>query len=234
MRAIIFDWNGTLVDSMAAIRDTEAAICRELGLPFDDEIFKNTFSPNQRIMWRQLGVPEDRTGDAARIWAETFRQDLMPLFPGVQAALVRLAAAGCTLGVVSSGDRGEVEPQLTRLGIAALVAVGVYADDTDADKPDPRPLLLALRRAGAVGVEDGLYIGDSLDDMRMASAAGVRGIGLVSDMASAEELLAVGAFEVANSVVEWVDRFFRSPEPSAGRRSTGASSRAPDHVRAGG
>ncbi|MGO9178217.1 MAG: HAD family hydrolase [Candidatus Limnocylindrales bacterium] len=234
MRAIIFDWNGTLVDSMAAIRDTEAAICRELGLPFDDAIFKNTFSPNQRIMWRQLGVPDDRTGDAARIWAETFRQDLMPLFPGVRAALVRLAAAGCTLGVVSSGDRGEVEPQLTRLGIAALVAVGVYADDTDADKPDPRPLLLALRRAGAVGAEDGLYIGDSLDDMRMASAAGVRGIGLVSDIASAEELLAVGAFEVANSVVEWVDRFLRSPEPSGGRRSTGASSPAPDHVEASG
>lgn len=234
MRAIIFDWNGTLVDSMAAIRDTEAAICRELGLPFDDAIFKNTFSPNQRIMWRQLGVPDDRTGDAARIWAETFRQDLMPLFPGVRAALVRLAAAGCTLGVVSSGDRGEVEPQLTRLGIAALVAVGVYADDTDADKPDPRPLLLALRRAGAVGAEDGLYIGDLLDDMRMALAAGVRGIGLVSDIASAEELLAVGAFEVANSVVEWVDRFLRSPEPSGGRRSTGASSPAPDHVEASG
>jgi phosphoglycolate phosphatase len=207
MRAIIFDWNGTLVDSMAAIRETEAAICRELGLPFDDTIFKRSFSPNQLIMYRQLGVPEDRNADAARIWTATFRQDLVPLFPGIRDALARLAAAGYTLGLVSGGDRAEIEPQLTRLGIAQLIAVGVYADDTSAGKPDPQPLLLALQRAGAAGAEDGLYVGDSLDDMRMAAAARVRGVGLVSEVASADDLIAAGALELAGSVVEWTDRF---------------------------
>jgi phosphoglycolate phosphatase len=207
MRAIIFDWNGTLVDSMAAIRETEAAICRELGLPFDDTIFKRSFSPNQLIMYRQLGVPEDRNADAARIWTATFRQDLVPLFPGIREALARLVAAGYTLGLVSGGDRAEIEPQLTRLGIAQLIAVGVYADDTSAGKPDPQPLLLALQRAGAAGAEDGLYVGDSLDDMRMAAAARVRGVGLVSEVASADDLIAAGALELAGSVVEWTDRF---------------------------
>jgi phosphoglycolate phosphatase len=206
MRAIIFDWNGTLVDSMAAIRETEATICREMGLPFDDAIFKRSFSPNQLIMYRQLGVPEERNADAARIWTATFRQDLVPLFPGIHDALARLAAAGYTLGLVSGGDRDEVEPQLTRLGIAQLISVGVYADDTPAGKPDPQPLLLALERAGG-GPEVGLYVGDSLDDMRMAAAARVRGVGLVSEVASAEDLIAAGALEVAGSVVEWTDRF---------------------------
>jgi phosphoglycolate phosphatase-like HAD superfamily hydrolase len=207
MRAIIFDWNGTLVDSMAAIRETEAAICRELGLPFDDTIFKRSFSPNQLIMYRQLGVPEERNADAARIWTATFRQDLVPLFPGIREALARLAAAGYALGLVSGGDRAEIEPQLTRLGVAQLIAVSVYADDTSAGKPDPQPLLLALERAGAAGAEDGLYVGDSLDDMRMAAAARVRGVGLVSEVASAEDLIAAGALELAGSVVEWTDRF---------------------------
>jgi phosphoglycolate phosphatase len=207
VRAIIFDWNGTLADSMAAIRGTEAAICREMGLPFDDAIFKRSFSPNQLIMYRLLGVPEERNAEAARIWAETFRQDLVPLFPGIQDALARLVAAGYLLGLVSGGDRAEVEPQLTRLGIAGLVRAGVYADDISAGKPDPQPLLLALERAGAVGPDDGLYVGDSLDDMRMAAAAGVRGVGLLSEVASAEDLMAAGAAEVAGSVVEWTDRF---------------------------
>jgi phosphoglycolate phosphatase len=162
-------------------------------------------------MYRALGVPDERTADAARIWTGTFRQDLMPLFPGIQASLARLAAAGYTLGLVSGGDRAEIEPQLTRLGISDLVTVGVYADDTAAGKPDPQPLLLALRRAGASGADDGLYVGDSLDDMRMAAAAGVRAVGLVSEVASAEELTAAGALELAGSVVEWADRFLARP-----------------------
>jgi phosphoglycolate phosphatase-like HAD superfamily hydrolase len=162
-------------------------------------------------MYRELGVPDERTADAARIWTMTFRQDLMPLFPGIQASLARLAAAGYTLGLVSGGDRAEIEPQLTRLGISDLVTVGVYADDTAAGKPDPQPLLLALRRAGASAADDGLYVGDSLDDMRMAAAAGVRGVGLVSEVASAEELTAAGALELAGSVVEWADRFLARP-----------------------
>ena len=47
--------------------------------------------------------------------------------------------------------------------------------------------------------------------MRMAAAAGVRGVGLVSEVASAEELTAAGALELAGSVVEWSDRFLARP-----------------------
>jgi phosphoglycolate phosphatase-like HAD superfamily hydrolase len=142
----------------------------------------------------------------------------VPLFPGIRAALARLAAAGHTLGLVSGGDRAEIEPQLIRLDIADLVTVGVYADDIAAGKPDPEPLLLALKRAGAAGADDGLYVGDSLDDMRMAAAAGVRGVALVSELASPEEMIVAGADEIASSVVEWVDRFLaQSDSPQKGR-----------------
>jgi phosphoglycolate phosphatase len=209
VHAVIFDWNGTLVDSMAAIRQTEAAICRAFGLPFDDAIFKRSFSPNQLIMFRQLGVPVEGNAEAARIWTQTFRQDLVPLFPGIREALTRLRDAGYAIGVVSGADRAEIEPQLDRLAIAELICAGVYADDTAAGKPDPEPLLLALARAGASGPDDGLCVGDSLDDMRMAAAARVRAVGLVSEICSEEELRAAGASETAASVVDWVGRFLR-------------------------
>jgi phosphoglycolate phosphatase len=207
MRAILFDWDGTIVDSIQALFETDGAICRQIGVPFDEPIFRRTFSPNWRLMYVSLGIPEERADEAVRVWASTFHSDQTPPFPGVQEALARLAAAGCTLGLVTGGSRAEVEPQLARLGIEALLTVRVYGEDTPAGKPDPRPLQLALELAGAARAEDALYIGDALDDMRMAAAAGVRGVGIVSMLAEAEELIAAGAVESAGSVVEWVDRF---------------------------
>jgi len=207
MRAILFDWDGTIVDSMPALFETDAAICRQIGVPFDESIFRRLFSPNWRLMYRSLGIPDERTDEAVRVWASTFHSDQTPPFPGVQEALARLAAAGCTLGLVTGGSRAEVEPQLARLGIDALLTVRVYGDDTAAGKPDPEPLRLALELAGAARSEDAVYIGDALDDMRMAAAAGIGGVGIVSMLADEEELTAAGAVEVAGSVVEWVDRF---------------------------
>ncbi|HEY1168681.1 MAG TPA: HAD family hydrolase [Candidatus Limnocylindrales bacterium] len=207
MQTILFDWDGTIVDSMPAILETEAAICRHFGLPFDQSIFRRTFSPNWRLMYHSLGIPDDRIQEANEIWAATFHSDQMRPFPGIEDALARLAAVGYTLGLVTSADRAEIEPGLTRLGLDELMKVRVCADDTAAGKPDPRPLQLALELACVAQPEDALYVGDALDDMRMAAAAGVRGIGIVSMLATTDDLLAAGAVESAGSVVEWADRF---------------------------
>jgi len=209
MRTILFDWDGTIVDSVPSLFETDAAICRKVGVPFDEEIFRRTFSPNWRLMYRALGIPDDRVQDAVQVWVETFRSDLMLPFPGVVAALSRLAAAGYALGVVTGGSSLEVGPQLARLGMDELLAVRVFSEDTDAGKPHPRPLELALELASATRPEEAVYVGDALDDMRMAATAGVRGVGIVSMLATAEELGVAGASESAVSVVEWIDRFLR-------------------------
>jgi HAD superfamily hydrolase (TIGR01509 family) len=215
MRAIFFDWDGTIVDSMPAILETEAAICRHFGLPFDESIFRRTFSPNWRLLNRSLGIPEDRDREAAQIWMATFNADQMRPFPGIEDALSRLAAAGHSIGLVTGASRSEIEPLLMRLGIDELVSVRVYDGDTAAGKPDPRPLLLALKRAGVTNPEEATYVGDALDDMRMAAAAHVRGVGIVSMVANPDELLEAGASESAGSVVEWANRFLGRPTSEA-------------------
>jgi HAD superfamily hydrolase (TIGR01509 family) len=207
MRTILFDWDGTIVDSIGALYETDAAICRRIGVPFDLAIFRRTFSPNWRHMYDSLGIPKDRTEEAVQVWRDTFRSDQTRPFDGVRGALTRLAMGGLTLGVVTGGDRAEVEPQLRRVGIDDLMTVRVYDHDTSAGKPHPEPLLHALELAGGCAPADAVYVGDALDDMRMASAAGVRGVGIVSMLASAEDLAAAGAVESVASVVEWVDRF---------------------------
>jgi phosphoglycolate phosphatase-like HAD superfamily hydrolase len=207
VRAIFFDWDGTIVDSMPAIKEAEAELCRNLGIHFDDEVFRRTFSPNWHRLYRELGIPPERDDEVAAVWVANFRPDLVEPFPGVGDAIGKLADAGCTIGLVTGGDRAGIEPQLRRTGLGDLVTVRVYADDTTAGKPDPGPLRLALERAGLAGGDGACYVGDALDDMRMAAAAGVHGVGIVSMVASAEDLLAAGAAETAGSVVAWSERF---------------------------
>jgi phosphoglycolate phosphatase len=214
VQAIFFDWDGTIVDSMPAIKEAQAELCRHVGIHFDDEVFRRTFSPNWRRLYRRLGIPPERDDEVAAIWVANFRPDLVEPFPGVQDAIDRLAEAGYILGLVTGGDRAGIEPQLVRSGLDRLIGVRVYSDDTTAGKPDPRPLRLALERAGLDGGDEACYVGDALDDMRMAAAAGVRGVGIVSMVASAEDLLAAGALEAAGSVVEWTERFLAEAGPA--------------------
>ena len=148
MRTILFDWDGTIVDSIQHSSKTDAEICRQIGVPFDESIFRRTFSPNWRLMYRTLGIPEERTEEAVRVWATMFRSDQTQPFPGIEDALTRLAGTGFRLGIVTGGRPGRVEPQLARLGIDELLTVRVYGHDTAAGKPDPRPLQLALELAG--------------------------------------------------------------------------------------
>jgi phosphoglycolate phosphatase-like HAD superfamily hydrolase len=207
MKAILFDWDGTIVDSIRALYETDEAICRRIGVPFDEAIFRRTFSPNWRRMYDSLGIPKDRLDDAERVWLETFRADLMLPFDGVVGALARLGAANYTLGIVTGGSRLEVEPQLGRLGLDKLLAVRVYGHDTPDGKPHPSPLRLALDMCGPIRPDEAIYIGDALDDVRMSAAAGVRGVGIISMLATAGELVAAGADETASSVAEWVDSY---------------------------
>jgi phosphoglycolate phosphatase len=228
MRTILFDWDGTIVDSVPALFETDAAICRKIGVPFDEAIFRRLFSPNWRLMYRSLGIPEERTEEAVQVWAATFRSDRTEPFPGVVEALIRLVSAGYTLGIVTGGSRREVEPQLERIGAGDLLTVRVYHEDTDAGKPHPRPLELALELANATRPDEAVYVGDALDDMRMAAAVGVRGVGIVSMLADAEELGAAGAVESAASVVEWVERFLGDLDADAPKhRDPHAANRRP-------
>lgn len=206
VRAILFDWDGTIVDAIRTLFEIDEAICRRVGVPFDEAIFRRTFSPNWRRMYDSLGIPKDRVDDAVRVWSETFRGDEMEPFPGIVDAIARLADAGYQLGIVTGGSRQDIEPQLGRLGLDKLLTVRVYGHDTPDGKPHPSPLRLALDMCGPIRPDEAIYVGDALDDVRMSAAAGVRGVGIVSILATADELLAAGADEAAGSVVEWVNR----------------------------
>lgn len=208
MDAVIFDWDGTLVDSLPAIYQANIEVLEELDLPFDEVRYRAAYVPDWRLMYQRLGVPDEHLERAGARWRELYASAAAPVaFVGVHDALERLSSSGLAMGIVTAGDREVVDEQLDRLGLARFIQVKVCGTDEVAAKPHPDPLLLALE---GLGLRDRpaatAYVGDAPDDMRMARAVGTRAVGIVSTLGTETDLLAAGAHEVAPSVVDWVDR----------------------------
>ena len=207
MRAILFDWDGTLVDSLGAFQHANATVMASFGLPWNEAIYRKHYAPDWRQMYTRLGVPPDRLDEANELWHTTFAQaEDVIAFDGVVDALRRLDETACGLGIVTAGDRFIVEPQLERTGLGALLPVQVFGDDLPVHKPDPAPLRRALDLLRLDAHPDEVaYVGDAPTDMRMARAVGVRAIGIASVVGDPQELRAAGADEVAPTVAAWVD-----------------------------
>jgi phosphoglycolate phosphatase len=231
MDAMVFDWDGTLADTLGAMYIANVAVMARLGLPFDAERYRRSITADWRVMYGRLGVPIEQIDEANEHWWAILDRDDAALFPGVRDALHRLAAAGHPLGLVTAGLSDRVGPQVRRHGLERMFQSIVYGDDRYADdlpvhKPDPAPLRRALAELGCLDwPERSVYVGDTPDDMRMAVAVGAVAVGIESVFGLAAELRAAGARETAGSTVEWVERHFprniARPSPS-GPASTGS------------
>jgi phosphoglycolate phosphatase len=202
--AILFDWDGTLVDSLESFYAANAAVLADEGIPFDRARYREAYSPDPRVFYRRLGVPDDRHERLQAAWRRAFVPVARPL-PGVLEALTTLHAAGARLGLVTATIREVVEPQVRQHGLGALLEVLVCGDDLPEVKPDPAPLRRALGSLGlAAHPERATYVGDAPDDMRMARAAGTVAVGIESMLGERDALLAAGAGSVHPSVEAWV------------------------------
>lgn len=215
MKAILFDWDGTLADTLGAIYQANVAVMAAFQLPFDPLRYRRHFAPDWRLMYERLGVPADRLLEANERWWAALDEGETRLFPGARAALDQLRGAGHPLGLVTAGNSARVAAELRRHELDGFFASTIYGDDSFEDgltcfKPDPRPLRRALREMG-YGDRPGeaVYIGDTPDDIRMALAAGVEAVGIASILGDPDELLAIGASETAISIAAWVNRRFR-------------------------
>jgi HAD superfamily hydrolase (TIGR01549 family) len=213
MDAIVFDWDGTLIDSLPAVFDANRRVLAEYGVAFDDAVYRAAYTPDWRVMYQRLGLPDDALEHAGARWLELYREtDAAELLPGAAASLRRLADAGFVLGLVTAGDREVVEGQMRRLGVAGLIPIRVFGDDDVASKPHPDPLLRALRQLDRSDRANlARYVGDVPDDMRMARAVGAVGIGIESAIGTQLELTAAGAWAVYPSVSAFVDDLLGPP-----------------------
>jgi len=188
-QAVLFDWDGTLVNTAEASYRCYEKLFGSYGIAFDRDAFRRTYSPNWHLTYSALGLAPERWAEADARWLGHYCEEEVVLIEGAREALLRVREAGVRAGLVTSGDRVRVSRELADLGVAALFEVLVCAEDTVQRKPHPEALLLALERM-RVAPGQAVYIGDSPEDVQMAQAAGVRAVGIPGGFPNREALAA--------------------------------------------
>ncbi len=177
LRAVLFDWDGTLVDSADVSFRSYVALFESFGIAYGSEDFQRTYSPDWYRTFEAMGLPRESWGDADARWLGLYAREPAAMLPGSRACLLRLRDAGLGQGLVTSGTRSRVEADLERLGVASLFGVVVCGGDTPKRKPHPEPLLAGLQGLG-VSAPQAAYVGDSPEDVQMARAADVFAVGI--------------------------------------------------------
>jgi pyrophosphatase PpaX len=187
-KAILFDWDGTLLDSFAADSAAYLSMFAGMGITWNLEEFCLHYSPNWHHVYRAARLPRAQWELADRLWMRAYKSQNPPLLPGVRSVLRKLQVH-FHLGMVSSGSGWRVTKQLRDFGLRHYFKVCICGDDTVKRKPHAAPLNLALKRL-QVSKEEAIYVGDTAEDIQMARRAGVRAIGVLGPFPTAERLRA--------------------------------------------
>jgi|SRR3990172_1024144 len=177
LQAVLFDWDGTLLDSYQSDARAYVAMFAAMGIPWDLGDLTRHYSPDWYAVYRAALLPEDRWAEADRLWRRFYRDERPRLQPGARRVVERLARR-YPLGLVTSGSAWRVRAQLRALDLTSLFSTRIYGDDSPRKKPHPAPLRLALRRMGCPSAAC-VYVGDTPEDVAMARGAGVAVIGVI-------------------------------------------------------
>jgi len=202
LRAVLFDWDGTLADTAEASFRCYVRMFADLGIPFDREAYRRTYSPDWYHTFRCVGLPEESWADADERWLRYFAEETVALIDGAREALEALARRGVTRAIVTSGSRPRIERELVAHGLH--FADVVCGHDTPRRKPHPDPLHLALSRLG-VAPSEAAYVGDSPEDVLMAKAANVYAVAVPGAYPNRDALAAAGADVIAEDLARAVD-----------------------------
>ncbi|UCC82851.1 MAG: HAD-IA family hydrolase [Gemmatimonadota bacterium] len=175
-RGILFDLDGTLVDSLdlilASYRHT---MMTHLGRVPPDEEWKNTMGTPLRIQLKSFASSPEQAESMFHTYIEhneANHERLIRSFPGMREAAVALRRAGYRLAVVTSKLGPNAERELRTCGLDGLFDGLVSASDVRRPKPDPEPVVMGLQSID-LPAADALLVGDSLYDLLAGRAAGV-------------------------------------------------------------
>lgn len=209
--AAVFDMDGTLITFKFDVRGSRTAIFEELARRGYDTGRLDMFSPTQKILdW--VRAQGDKAGDGSykavrsaifsildRFETQSVK-DTAP-FPRVRESLEALRDRGVRLAVLTNSGRRAAAEALGRPGLTDLFEFVLTRDDTEAMKPRPEGLELAVARLGLPN-DSVFYVGDSVLDIRAAREAGIRLISVATGNYPRDRLIGEGSEVVISSLSE--------------------------------
>jgi pyrophosphatase PpaX len=177
IRTVLFDLDGTLIDSVRLILDSYHHTLATHGLPprTDEEWLEGVGTPlsAQFATWQETDGMLDALIATYREYNLKHHDRMVTAYPGVVDVVRVLKEDGVATGLVTSKNRSGALRGLTLARLESLMDVLVCADEVENPKPHPEPVEKAVRLLGSDPATT-VYVGDSIHDMRSGRAAGVR------------------------------------------------------------
>lgn len=183
LKAVILDFDGTIGDTCGLIVRTMQQTIAELGLPArtDDECAAMIGLPLKQT-FTDLIPMDDATGDLCaatyrRIFAENNKPGVVPMFPHVADTIRRMHDAGLLVTIASSRLRPSLAGFVDEMELGTYIPYILSVGDVEHAKPAPDMVLKTLAD-NDLRPEEAIVVGDTVFDIRMAHAAGVRAVGV--------------------------------------------------------
>ena len=176
IKAVIFDFDGVIADSMKIIYEIYKAVCREMGKRFQYSIdeFARVLDGNYKNFYVELGISEEEIEIANETYKKYFLQlekEIRP-FHGIHDVLAALRKRGIKIGISSNTHEFIIRRLLKNFGMEEHIDVVVGGKDINKLKPDPAQIILAMEKLGVRHGETA-FIGDMEVDMIAGRAAKV-------------------------------------------------------------
>jgi phosphoglycolate phosphatase len=202
---LVFDWDGTLIDSANTIVACIQAACRDLGLPVPDDARASHvigLGLRDALSHAIPGLAESEYGRVVEHYRRHFlaRDPEIPLFSGTEAMLAGLRERGHILAVATGKSRAGLARALENTGLRKLFASSRCADECS---PKPAPdMLRELMVELDVRSTSTLMIGDTVHDLKMAANAGVDAVAVSYGAHPRPELVVLEPLACVDSIHE--------------------------------
>ena len=177
LQTVLFDLDGTLIDSIRLILDSYHHTLTQHNLPArsDEEWLRGVGTPLhvQFSQWHDSPEMLEAMIATYREFNLQHHDRMVTVYPGVVEAVREIKSAGVQTGLVTSKNRQGALRGLALVGLEALMDVMVCADEVSNPKPHPEPVEKAVALLGADPART-VYVGDSIHDMHSGRAAGVK------------------------------------------------------------
>jgi HAD superfamily hydrolase (TIGR01549 family) len=217
IKAVIFDVDGTLLDSVDFHAQAWKEILARYGhdIPFEEirhQIGKGgdkllpVFLSKEELEQFQEKIEQER--------AEYFKRVYLPRvapFPKVRELFERIRRDGKRIALASSGKADEVEKYAEIAGIADLIDAKTSSDDAEESKPEPDIFQAAVRKLGDIAIDQIIAVGDTPYDAEAAGKIGLRTIGVLCGGFPEAELRAAGCIAIYRDPADLLSRYDSSP-----------------------
>jgi HAD superfamily hydrolase (TIGR01662 family) len=203
---LLFDWDGTVVDSAHLGLIAYEKSFAELGIPFDHDTYRTVYSPNWLTVYEGMGLPKEHWPRADELWTQHYDEQSAELIDGAGETLAKLRQNGYRMGVVSSGNDCRINREIEKLGLAGFFEVVICHEQIKNRKPHPEGLEIAMRMLGCSQTE-ACYVGDTPEDIEMGKRAGMLTVGVRSAYPTSWKLKDQSPDIYIESFVELSDHF---------------------------